>query len=554
MKWRLLLIPILYFLAHCGGSSPPSLTITVTDAKNNPVEGAFVQAGLSTLTNTTNSSGQVTFQSDVLKDPQIVSVGKSGYRNLTIWNAAGPQVTATLTELTPPHGYIRSSIEDSTWAPLVDNCGAPPPCIIRFALIWIPTDDITTVYNITDCDSCLAGGLGIIPFDPNQQTQTSAAGLDQPRVFAVAGLLDTATFTFTMSKFGIADFSIDATNTAANPKDVVIPLAYDLSDTTAVTLNVNAAKPAGTDQLFEILALNLPDHGFSLMEGILGLNIGGTKISDTSYSFRGLIADNIAAEPLLAGASYFTALGYSNASETAESWYIGSFPITNSTQTVSVDTLLDLPQNLIPSDATLLDPAGTVPLSWDAVAGTNVYYLSIASPFFNGTTLGGRIIWEFIVPSTVTSITLPTLLEDGLPELEACNFYRYKAYPLLPTGYDFNAGTYPRLQDFFFNMVPTLHSMNTTTFFTSGENCGPLISNLGTTDVATGDELAITGMYFGATQGTSTVMFDSTEAAAYTSWSDQSIVVNVPAAAAGVMTLNVVVNGVNSNTAYVNHE
>src|ERR1019366_5503555 len=61
-----------------------------------------------------------------------------------------------------------------------------------------------------------------------------------------------------------------------------------------------------------------------------------------------------------------------------------------------------------------------------------------------------------------------------------------------------------------------------------------------------GTSVTITGLNFGATQGTSTVTFNGTTATTITSWSATSIVVTVPAGAA---TGNVVVNasGVDSN-------
>ena len=57
------------------------------------------------------------------------------------------------------------------------------------------------------------------------------------------------------------------------------------------------------------------------------------------------------------------------------------------------------------------------------------------------------------------------------------------------------------------------------------------ISALNPTSGPEGTSVAITGTSFGATQGTSTVAFNGTAVASYTSWSDTSITVAVPAAA-----------------------
>ena len=67
---------------------------------------------------------------------------------------------------------------------------------------------------------------------------------------------------------------------------------------------------------------------------------------------------------------------------------------------------------------------------------------------------------------------------------------------------------------------------------------GPTISSVNPNSGAVGTQVTITGMNFGATQGTSTVKFNGTAVTTYTSWSSTSIVVNVPT---GATTGNVVV-------------
>ncbi len=74
----------------------------------------------------------------------------------------------------------------------------------------------------------------------------------------------------------------------------------------------------------------------------------------------------------------------------------------------------------------------------------------------------------------------------------------------------------------------------------------PSITNLSPTSGAVGTPVTITGTNFGATQGTSTVKFNGTNAGTATSWSATSITINVPS---GATTGNVVVtvSGVASN-------
>ena len=74
----------------------------------------------------------------------------------------------------------------------------------------------------------------------------------------------------------------------------------------------------------------------------------------------------------------------------------------------------------------------------------------------------------------------------------------------------------------------------------------PSITSLSPTSGAVGASVTITGTNFGATQGTSTVKFNTTTATTITSWSTTSIVAKVPT---GATTGNVVVHasGVDSN-------
>lgn len=73
----------------------------------------------------------------------------------------------------------------------------------------------------------------------------------------------------------------------------------------------------------------------------------------------------------------------------------------------------------------------------------------------------------------------------------------------------------------------------TDTFFvgsSNGSSPTPNITNLSTTNAQAGTSITISGMSFGSTQGSSTVTFNGT-AATPSSWSDNSIVVPVPAGA-----------------------
>ncbi|HEV7715969.1 MAG TPA: IPT/TIG domain-containing protein, partial [Steroidobacteraceae bacterium] len=72
----------------------------------------------------------------------------------------------------------------------------------------------------------------------------------------------------------------------------------------------------------------------------------------------------------------------------------------------------------------------------------------------------------------------------------------------------------------------------------------PAITTLSPTTGAAGSAVTITGTNFGNSQGASTVRFGTTNAT-ITSWSNTQLVVTVPAIPAGVVQVNVIVNGNN---------
>jgi len=87
---------------------------------------------------------------------------------------------------------------------------------------------------------------------------------------------------------------------------------------------------------------------------------------------------------------------------------------------------------------------------------------------------------------------------------------------------------------------------NGSTFTVTSSSSSPTITSLSPTSGPVGTSVTITGTNFGATQGSSTVIFYNNQAATVSSWSATSIVVTVPP---GATTGNVVVavSGVGSN-------
>ncbi len=96
--------------------------------------------------------------------------------------------------------------------------------------------------------------------------------------------------------------------------------------------------------------------------------------------------------------------------------------------------------------------------------------------------------------------------------------------------------TFALLSSFFFSAIS--HAQST----------APNVSYTNPSSGPVGTSVTITGSYFGATQGSSTVSFNGT-AATPTSWSNTSIVAPVPSGAT-TGTVRVTVNGVVSNGGY----
>ncbi|MFA4874320.1 MAG: IPT/TIG domain-containing protein [bacterium] len=546
----------------CGsGAEPPpvpQLKVTVLDKAAAPMSGAFVMLGIDPATEfqgTTDASGQITFTDEDLGATQTITAGKDGYRNYTIVGVTATDVKIVLNEIDRLHGYINASIDPATWDPIaLDNCPAfpAPPCFVRFAWVQIPTDDVTYSQDLTDCAECLGQSPFIIPVNPAQAQKKAPAFLDQTRAVAVAGTLDLSTFIFSFEKYGIQNFSIDATNTAANPKDVMIPLAYTLGDDAAVTISVLDQSPSGLSSMYALFNVDMPNIGFNFVGVVIAGNaLSGTRISDFSYRFRGLNSDAVAAAGGdLTDASYLILGGLSNAEGSAQSYYVDRLNFSNAPQAFDVQSLLPSMSGVSPTNNGVIDPTGTA-FSWNEIQGATFYNSSLSTLYLNGTDQGSKNIWQVLIPPGTNTFTLPVFPSGTLTGLQACQVYKWEVDGVAPTGFNYEDGNFSGIYNLLFGHLPFSMSTSMQTLFTSGTGCGPIISAIAPVEGAAGDQVTISGMYFGPAQGASTVLFDATPAAV-TAWSDTSITVGAPAGfiVDQVATINVTVGGQISNAAY----
>ncbi|MFH1830477.1 MAG: IPT/TIG domain-containing protein [Pseudomonadota bacterium] len=562
----------------------PTLTVNVVDSNGDAVEGAFVMLGTDPSTEfqgTTDASGRISFSSEDLDDTQTITASKNGYRNYTIFDFQQPQTAAEasanktydydssetweanirLSPLQRPHGWINTSIDVTTWGDLADNCPGGPgtnPCVFRCAWINVPIDDMTASLNSTDCEACIGQSPIMIPGIFGVDTLMAPAFLDQTRVTAAAGLFDISNpgnMTATFSRFGITTFAIDSSNTAANPKDVSIPLTIDMGDEWAVTIDLTNAQPADDDRIAEMLLVNIPPYGIAAIGAMMGINLGGTEISEFAYRFPGLDPVAVAASQEMANASYATRGELSKADGTYTA-YTNSATIMNDTQLMDIDYLLPAPHITTPVDGELLPGSDAMDVSWTEGGGTFDFTLtSVGSLYFDGNETENNFVWDILAPQGRTEFSLPTLPDDTLPGLETCQVYEVNVASLSLTGFAYNDGMFGNWIDLFASYLPVLESADAITVFTPGQDCGPLISAVDPTegDPAGGEQVTIEGMFFGDTQGGSTVMFGA-NAGNVTAWSNTQITVQTPAGAAGtVVKLIVTVDGKASNDAYFSY-
>ncbi len=532
----------------------PTLTINIVDESDVPIAGAFVMLGLDPATEfqgTTDANGQIAFTADGVDMAQTITAGKAGYRNLTVVGSTAPEVFISLTLLEKPHGYISASVDPATWAPIPpDNCPAPPapPCILRVAWASVPSKGLGESIDVTDCPACLSHSPFIVPL--SGQPLELPAFFDQTKIFAVAGLLDLINFTLVASKFGTASFAVDSTNDAAHPLDVAIPLTMDVNDTTAVTISLVGLLPDAGESLAMFLAIDSPLFGLPPLGGVVGnIALGATKISDYSYSIRGLIPAQVAANPDLAGSSYGIQAGFQGTDTMRLS--LTESPFIDSTQSIQITSLLGIPTWLAPQSDDLLDQPIGYDFSWQPVDGLTMSVIDFNMPYFNGTEVDTKTIWEALLPAGTTDLQLPVLPDATLPGFEACSAYSIDSSAISLTGFSYSSGNFVNLDRLMLENMPTLLSNNAITIFTSGTGCGPIITNEDTMGGGAGSPVTITGKYFGDIQGASTMTFGA-NVAAVTSWSDTSIGVTVPAgcAGAGVVKVNATVGGQISNDAY----
>jgi|GEM_PF-2359059 len=557
----------------------PSLTVTVVDRDGVALPNALVMLGTDPTTDlqgTTDAAGQISFLSEELDDVETITAGLAGYRNFTIIDFPQPEAAAanlasgkeydytnaepweismTLSQLSGPHGWLDASISD--WDGLADNCPAPPapPCIVRFAWINVPATNMSDSIDSTDCEACIGQSPFFIPFF-GAASMMVPAFLEQTEIHATAGLLDATNFEIAVTKFGHASFSIDSTNTAANPKAVGIPLTVDTGDDRGVTIDLTAVAPAPEDEFGEMLLINDQPHGLSPLSAFLGMNLGGTEISEFAYRFPGLDPAQVAADPDLADSTYLVRAEVMRADGTSQS-YNNTAQIIDAQQTFTIDALLGVPDVTSPDDGSVLPDDRVTDVSWDAGGdATNLYMVSIGTIFIDGDETESDIFWDVAAPPDVTSFTLPELPADSLPEFESCRSYRVEMSGLALTGFDFADGEFGSWDQVFLGYVPVLDANNQIYVFTPGDACGPLITMIDPVegDAAGGDAVTISGMYFGDDQGDSTVTF-AANPAAVTSWSNSAIEVVSPVGVADTSAAVIVtVDGQASNSGYFRYE
>ncbi|MFH1830474.1 MAG: IPT/TIG domain-containing protein [Pseudomonadota bacterium] len=557
----------------------PTLTVNVVDRDGNAVEGAFVMLGTDPSTEfqgTTDASGQISFSSEDLDDTQTITAGKSGYRNYTIFDYSQPQASAdssiskdyalvgsepweatiTLSPLVRPHGWINTSIDATTWGDLADNCPFGPgvaPCEVRAAWINVPMDNISDSLNSTDCEACIGQPPILIPMFGMDQGMFPAF-LDQARVTATAGLADFSdpwNMSATFSKFGVATFAIDSTNTAANAENVSIPLTIDMGDAWAVTIDLTNAQPAVDDEITEMLMAYIPPHGFAPIGMFSGMSLGGTEISEFAYRFRGLDPVQVAASQDMANAIYITRGELSKADGTYTA-YTNSAIIMNDTQLFDIDYLLPSSHMTAPEDGEVLSGSG-MDVSWTAPSDDfDLTLTSIGTLYFDGTETEDNVVWDIMAPKDRAEFSLPTFPDGTIDGLESCQVYEVNVTALSLTGFTYNDGIFGDWTEVFTTHLPVLESNDGIVMFTSGQDCGPLISSIDPSEGnrAGGDAVTIDGMYFGDAQGDSTVMFGAS-AGNVTAWSDSLITVETPAGPGdGAVKVIVTVDGQPSNDAY----
>ena len=536
----------------CGGGSA-ELRITAVDMSGNPLQGiaAKILGGTSAgASGTTDSNGKVSLTDSTLPGSVGISLGSITYRNYTIYGVQAGDVAVTLNELNRAAGFMRISIEDSTWGALVDD---PLNNIYRVAFIMTLFDDITDVLNITGCPACIRNNNAIVPGRPDMSSLVLPGYTGTLQILAAAGLIDWNNSILTLFKAGAAEVALDLSNTCDNLKAVSIPLTSDLHQETAVTLTVSAGMPQGTT----IPLIGITDRLTTGSIGVLGItanvDIGGEKLADNSYRFRGLMLSEIAEGSAFFGTDYISVNGFSNeegAGEVIESLRLDKLPLSNEAQALTVDLLLPTPQGLSPSAGSTVAPADGLPISWGEASGASAYFVTLGTVLVNGTVIDDQVVWQGLAPAGTTSMTVPTA-DDTFPGLTACQAYRLKVHAIYPTGFEYGAGVFPQLYDLLIDDVPSLFSTNSSIFFTSGTGCGPLITIIWPFGSGAGTEVTISGANFGDTQGTSTVSFGGTEADQIQSWSANRIVVKAPAGAIGsTVAVNVTVGGAASNSAY----
>jgi len=395
-----------------GGPIAGSIIITALDSSTNlPLPNALVMVGPtgSPFTGWTGSDGKIGFTDTAIVGPTTVTIAKQNYTYLTLLDINASQITMGIEPYT-------SSTPSATVTGDVKGWDGVPHTLdpnLRVAYVLgtkegileeaIPQPDYQNIYIDT--------------IKPNFTVTTKTGDL---AVYAVAGIYNTITTTFTPYKFGIVR-GLSLSNGQVISKDISLSIPMDR------VLTANFVTPPPNNMGINLTAAIA--YGDLGGEGLIDFAIPSAFVT-TASTITFTVCEPTGA---IEGIPYM--LSGLVLSSSGQISLMAARNLTASA-TVNLDSFINISVGTTPADLSMLIGND---FTWTAPSGLslNLNNLIDTKNTFPDDT-DDRNFWTIIAPDGLTSFTLPTLPLGTVPNLTASRVFKWELMGAKFLNFDYN--------------------------------------------------------------------------------------------------------------------
>jgi len=406
-----------------GGPIAGSIIITVLDSSTNqPLPNALVIVGPtgSPFTGWTGSDGRIAFTDTAIVGPTTVTIAKQNFTYITLLEVNASQVTMALDPYNP--GAPPSATVNGT---ILSWDGVPPTNLpslkIRFAYILgtrggLIEEDNLTQPNVSTAWGPIPQNWYIDLIKPSFTVTTRIGGI---AVYAVAGILDVNTFTFTPYMFGIVR-GLNLSNGQSITQNISLSISLDR------VLSADIVTPPPTNMVIDVNAASV--YGDLGGEGLIDFRSPLALPYTTASTITWTVCEPTGA---IAGMPYIVSGAVANF--TGQTSLMVARNLTASAS-ISFDSFINISVGTTPTNSGIL--IGNA-FTWTAPAGLSLNLNNLIDTQNTPDGSDDRNFWTIVAPDGLTSFTLPTLPSGTVPNLTASRVFRWELLGTMLTNFDY---------------------------------------------------------------------------------------------------------------------